>query len=57
MNYLGNYKQYFTKSLSQLVLDTTGQARPRDWPASTAVESAEYQRAQEAGYDLTAVHW
>ena len=57
MNYLGNYKQYFTKSLYQLVLGTTGQARPRDWPAYTTVESAEYQRAQEAGYDLTAVYW
>jgi hypothetical protein len=40
-----------------LALNTTGQARPRDWPPETAVESAEYQKAQQAGYDLTEVHW
>jgi hypothetical protein len=43
--------------LRQRVLDTQGQARPRDWPPAFAVESDEYKRAEEAGYDLTQVHW
>lgn len=38
-------------------MSTEGQARPRDWPPATAVESAEYRRAQEAGYNLNEVHW
>ena len=40
-----------------MVLARDGQARPRDWPASTAVESGEYRRAKEAGYNLNEVHW
>jgi len=54
LKYLGNHN--FDK-LRERVLNSVGQARPRDWPASSAGESAEYQRAQESGYDLTAVHW
>lgn len=57
MIYIGNYKSWLNPSWEQLVLETVGQARPRDWPPETAVESAEYRRSQEAGYDLTAVHW
>jgi hypothetical protein len=56
MNFLGNFN-FIQDSWIQEVLNTDGQARPRDWPASSAVESAEYQRAAEAGYDLNAVHW
>ena len=39
------------------VLSNDGQARPRDWPPAFAIESAEYARAKQAGYDLTQVHW
>jgi hypothetical protein len=54
---IGNWNHYIDTSLRQSVLDTEGRARPRDWPPAFAVESAEYAKAQEAGYDLTAVHW
>lgn len=57
MKYLNNWQEIIPAHLKQRVIDTVGQARPRDWPAATAVESAEYQKAQEAGYDLNAVHW
>lgn len=56
MNYIGNFN-FFKNSWIQELLDNDGQARPRDWPAINAVESAEYQHAKEAGYDLNAVHW
>lgn len=54
MNYLGNYQ---FPNLRELVIESIGKARPRDWPATTAIESAEYKKSQEAGYDLSAVHW
>lgn len=54
---VGNWKHYIDSNLKQQVLDTVGQARPRDWPPAFAVESAEYARAKQAGYDLSAVHW
>jgi hypothetical protein len=57
MKYVSNWASYIPCNLRQCILDTNGQARPRDWPASTAVESAEYRRAADAGYDLTAVNW
>ena len=57
MNYNDNWKQYLPDNLRQIVLDTVGQARPRDWPPYSAIESAEYRKAKDAGYDLTAVHW
>ena len=57
MKYLGNFLNWVDPLWRKLVLETNGQARPRDWPAETAIESAEYQKAQDAGYDLTAVHW
>lgn len=52
-----NWGDVLDSSLRQRVLDTVGYARPRDWPPAFAIESAEYNRAKEAGYDLTAVHW
>ena len=57
MIYRGNFANWINPVWRELVLNTVGQARPRDWPPETAVESAEYRRAQAAGYDLTAVHW
>ena len=57
MIYIGNYIDWVDPKWRKLVLSIDGQARPRDWPPETAVESAEYRRAQEAGYDLTAVNW
>ncbi len=57
MQYIGNYKHWINPLWEHLVLTRTGQARPRDWPAANAVESAEYKRYQEAGYDLNAVNW
>lgn len=56
MNYLGNYN-FLEDEWIKEVLSKEGQARPRDWPPAFAVESAEYARAEEAGYDLNAVHW
>mgnify|MGYP006104398321 CR=1 FL=1 len=56
MDWIGNFN-FIQDSWIQEVLNTAGQARPRDWPASSAVESAEYAKAKEAGYDLNAVHW
>jgi hypothetical protein len=55
--YQGNFANWIDPQWRELVLNTVGQARPRDWPPETAAESAEYQKAQEAGYDLTAVDW
>jgi hypothetical protein len=57
MKYIDNWKHILHSDLRQQVLDTIGQARPRDWPPAFAVESDEYARAEEAGYDLSQVHW
>jgi len=57
MNFIGNYQHCINPLWEHLVLTRTGQARPRDWPPSSAVESAEYKKYKEAGYDLTAVNW
>ena len=57
MKYINNWHELIPANLRQRVIDTVGQARPRDWPASTAIESAEYRKAKDAGYDLSAVHW
>tara|TARA_B110000503_G_scaffold24454_1_gene38573 strand:+ start:216 stop:707 length:492 start_codon:yes stop_codon:yes gene_type:complete len=57
MLFNGNWKTHLNNNLKQRVLDTVGSARPRDWPPAFAVESDEYNRAAEAGYDLSAVHW
>jgi hypothetical protein len=55
--YRGNYADWINPIWREMVLTTEGQARPRDWPPETAIESAEYSKAQNAGYDLTAVNW
>lgn len=57
MIYVGNFEDWVNPIWRKLVLERDGQARPRDWPPETAIESAEYRKAQEAGYDLTAVNW
>lgn len=57
MEFIGNWKHNIHPNVRQQVLSTTGQARPRDWPPAFAVESNEYARAEEAGYDLSAVNW
>ena len=57
MKFVGNWKHQIHPKQRQRVLDNDGQARPRDWPPAFAVESDEYKRAKEAGYDLTQVHW
>jgi hypothetical protein len=57
MKYVSNWKHKIDSTLRQRVLDIEGQARPRDWPPVFAVESAEYARAEEAGYDLSSVNW
>lgn len=56
MKCIGNFN-FIQDSWIDEIMFNDGQARPRDWPAFNAVESAEYQRAEEAGYDLTAVNW
>jgi len=57
MKYIGNFKSWISPLWRQEILSVSGQARPRDWPPINAVESAEYRRYQEAGYDLSAVNW
>jgi hypothetical protein len=57
MRHIGNNKHWVNPLWEHLVLTRTGQARPRDWPASTAVEATEYKTYKEAGYDLNAVNW
>lgn len=54
---IGNWKNFIDPNLRQNVINTKGQARPKDWPPAFAVESAEYAKAKEAGYDLNAIHW
>lgn len=56
MKYLGNHN-FIKDDWIMEILSKEGQARPRDWPAINVIESAEYSRANEAGYDLNAVHW
>ena len=56
MKYVGNFN-FIQDSWIDEILSIDGQARPRDWPALNAVESAEYKRAIEAGYNLDSVHW
>ena len=56
MKYVGNYNTLKDEWLQELIAND-GQARPRDWPPAFAIESSEYARAKEAGYDLSAVHW
>lgn len=57
MKYIGNYATWIDPLWEHKILTTEGQARPRDWPPATAVESAEYSRYETAGYDLNAVNW
>lgn len=57
MRYAGNFSSWIQDSWIQEILSSPGQARPRDWPPAYAVETAEYKRAHEAGYDLSAVNW
>lgn len=57
MKYIGNYAHWVDPLWEHLILTRTGQARPRDWPPASAVESAEYSKYQTAGYDLNAVNW
>lgn len=56
MKFLGNFN-FIDDAWIEELLSKDGQARPRDWTAINLVESAEYKRAREAGYDLTSVHW
>ena len=57
MKFVGNYSTWIDPLWEHKILTTNGQARPRDWPPATAVESAEYRRYEMAGYDLNAVNW
>ena len=56
MKYVDNFQFVKDEWIQELLLNE-GQARPRDWPPAFAVESAEYARAEAAGYDLNDVHW
>ena len=56
MKFLGNFNFIEDAWIAEL-LSKDGQARPRDWPPAFAVESAEYKKAQVAGYNLDAIHW
>ena len=52
-----NYSDWVDPQWRELALKAEGQARPRDWPPAYASEVAEYKKALDAGYDLTAVNW
>jgi hypothetical protein len=57
MRNIGNFSSWINPMWVDHILKNDGQARPRDWPPSSAAESAEYLRYQEAGYNLDAVNW
>ena len=57
MKYLGNCQEAMPVDLRQRILDTPGQAYPRDRSANSDKQSSEYGRAIEAGYDLTRINW
>lgn len=57
MKFIGNYDSWIDPQWKEKILSTEGQARPRDWPPESAVESAEYNKYEIAGYDLNAVNW
>lgn len=56
MKLIGNFL-FIKDEWIQELLTKEGQARPRDWPPAFEVESAEYTRADQAGYDLTQILW
>jgi len=56
MKLIGNFL-FVKEEWVQELLAKEGQARPRDWPPALTIESVEYKKAQEAGYDLTQVLW
>jgi hypothetical protein len=39
MKFIGNYNTWIDPLWEHKILTTDGQARPRDWPPATAVES------------------
>jgi hypothetical protein len=57
MKYIGNYSHWIDPNWENIILSKDGQARPRDWPPASAIESAEYAKYDQAGYDLSAVNW
>lgn len=57
MRCIGNYNSWINDDWICKVLTTPGQARPRDWPPASYVENYEYQKSNDAGYDLNAVYW
>jgi len=57
MKFIGNFATWVDPLWEHLLLTRTGQARPRDWPPESAVESAEYSKYEMAGYDLNAINW
>jgi len=57
MKYIGTFNKWIDPLWENKILTSKGQSRPCDWPPSSAAESAEYSKYQEAGYDLTATHW
>lgn len=57
MKFIGNYSHWIKDEWISKVLETTGQARPRDWPPNSNFEKEEYLRYELAGYDLQAVNW
>ena len=57
MKYIGNYSSWINDDWISKILETSGQARPRDWPPNSKVEQEEYQRYATSGYDLNAINW
>jgi hypothetical protein len=57
MKYIGNYSSWINDNWISKILETPGQARPRDWPPNSKIEQEEYQKYATSGYDLNAVNW
>lgn len=57
MRFIGNYKSWIDLSWINEILASPGYGRPRDWHPDSPLEEQIYQKAQDVGYDLNAVHF
>lgn len=57
MYFIKSYRHWVQDSWIEEILSKDGQARPRDWPPAFKVESEEYLKASDAGYNLDSVYW
>lgn len=57
MKYIGNYFEWIDPKWIQKVLETDGQARPRDWSPVFDLETKAFDEAGKVGYNLKSVLW